>query len=107
MLKPVRFRVLGVSFTLEIVDVQMQPSVEVAQFSNVDFGVLTVRGPVKPIICPQSAHSLIRTHVTFLSFLLMLDQGRLSFGSTSSGISLHLTNSDRGPKKCPIVMVFG
>jgi hypothetical protein len=47
---PVRFRVSGISFTLEIVDVQMQPSIEAAQFGNVDFGVLTVRGPVKPIL---------------------------------------------------------
>jgi hypothetical protein len=45
--KPIRFRILGIRFTLEIVNVQIQHSLEAARFGNVNFGQLTVRGPVK------------------------------------------------------------
>jgi hypothetical protein len=48
---PVRFRVSGVCFTLDIVDVQIQPLVAGAPFGDVDFGKLTVRGLIKPAIC--------------------------------------------------------
>lgn len=46
--QPVRFRVFGIAFTLEIINVLTRHSLEDAPFGNVDFGELTVRGPIKP-----------------------------------------------------------
>lgn len=46
--KSALFRVSGVYFTLEITDVQMQPSIAAAPFGDVSSGRLTVPGRVKP-----------------------------------------------------------
>jgi Heterokaryon incompatibility protein (HET) len=82
---PVRFKVSGIRFTLEIVSVIVQYSIEAAPFGNVDYGHLTVRGAVKSTTHAQCIVQDLPFNSTVGDSMVLLKLGEKEFSASGLG----------------------